>query len=923
MPLEWKPTPRQEQFISLPDAVKEALYGGAAGGGKDLDLNSIIFTQNGVKRFEDVHPGDYVFDPEGWPTRVVAESEIFTDHVCYELSFSNGTKIIAGEGHLWRVLDLKDRENAYKRTEEYRARKRELRAANKKYGTKRIDLVLRNQSRHHDLKPQFTDKLVTTKTLFDNQIVRRRVNFSIDCPKEVNTLTSKLPLDPYILGCWLGDGNSYAGVITNIDSQVVDYFIAEFGIPAKYNNEAWGIYGLQTKLREIGVFKNKHIPQIYLTASYDQRLDLLRGLMDTDGTCNSDGQVEISQCREDLAEQIALLIRTLGDNVRVNEDTSFLYGIQKQNRYRIKWIPSFICFNLDRKRNNQVKFKERVTTERIYINEVKKVSTVPTKCIQVDSSDGMFLIGEGLIPTHNSEVLLYLPLVRQFYQHPKFKGIILRRTLPELERELIQRSKVDGFYKACGGIYKEQKKVWEFPSGARVEFGHVEHEKDVEIYDTAQYNYIGWDEATSFTEYQYEYLSFSRCRSSSIDLPSIVRAGTNPGGVSHGYFRRRFVGKTRDEAIFRANKIVKEIVKRGDKEFESYLAFIPSKLQDNPHLLKSDPNYINDIQRLPEVVRIAKADGDWWIYAGQMFDDFRDHHIESEPDNAIHVIKPFEIPYYWPRVLSIDWGGGTKTSAMTHALWTAINPNPSEFYPAKFYSYREFTAVGEKVSNWASHISKLSGGENLVDVALDPSAFGDRGTEHTIAEEFAKHFGREARRADNDRLAGAVIISEYLRWKPLPAKYVPPEGYNQDVATRIRRIQGEQALKDYESLFILDDVQEFLPKYQIFEDTCPKLIEAIQNCSKDPEKPGDIIPFKGDDPYDNLRYNLSACLNYLNSGQQFAANEAERARVLDYFHRTGNYNALETGMNRLEKRERVLNSPVPMRRYMRLRRRYA
>src|SRR5580700_2938352 len=88
-----------------------------------------------------------------------------------------------------------------------------------------------------------------------------------------------------------------------------------------------------------------------------------------------------------------------------------------------------------------------------------------------------------------SEVLLMLPLVRGFYKEPKFKGLILRRTSPELERELIIRSQVDGFYKACGGEYNGQHKRWTFPSGAVIQFGHFEYEKDAKIYDSAQYNY--------------------------------------------------------------------------------------------------------------------------------------------------------------------------------------------------------------------------------------------------------------------------------------------------------------------------------------------------------------------------------------------------------------------------------------------------
>lgn len=505
-----------------------------------------------------------------------------------------------------------------------------------------------------------------------------------------------------------------------------------------------------------------------------------------------------------------------------------------------------------------------------------------------------------------SEVLLNLPLVRQFHLEPKFKGIIFRRTLPELDRELIPRSQADGLYSSCGAQYKDQKKRWEFPSGAILQFGHLEHVKDVKIYDSAEYNYMGWDEATSFEPFQYEYLSFSRCRSSSSRLPAIVRAGTNPGGVSHNYFRARFVEPDRA-----GNKLIVRTEQINGRSVTRKLIFIPSKLTDNPHLMQSDPNYINTIQLLPPAERAAKADGDWWIYAGQMFDDFREFQNPDEPSNALHVIPPFEIPYFWKRILSIDWGGGGKTSAMTHVLWSAINPYPCDKFPAKIYTYREYVGRKEKISTWASNISMMSRGEELTDIVLDPSAFGDRGDDFTIAQQFARDFKREARRADNDRLGGAALIIEYLRWKPKPQRYVPSEGYNSDTALRIRRIQGEDAVRAYEALFIREEDETFLPKIQIFNN-CTELIKVIPICNKDSKKPGDVTEFSGDDPYDNFRYNLKACQNYLDSGKTEAKNEEERVKVLNSLEETRNMTAFYMNMQKIERRE--LSSRMPIRR---------
>ena len=499
-----------------------------------------------------------------------------------------------------------------------------------------------------------------------------------------------------------------------------------------------------------------------------------------------------------------------------------------------------------------------------------------------------------------SEILLYLPIVRQFYQYPKFKGIILRRTLPELKRELIPRAEVDGIYKACGAVFNSQDKYFKFPSGAIMMFGHAENEADVRIYDTAQFNYIAFDECTSFTTYQYDFLTFSRCRSADSNLPAFVRAGTNPGGISHNYFRKRFVEPDRN-----GGKIVNETRVVNGRTIQTKLIFIRSRAQDNIDLMKNDPTYTDRLQLLPEAERIAKAEGDWWIYSGQVFEDFRAAKLSSEPENALHICDPFVIPDFWPRVLSIDWG----YAAMTHALWAAINPLPTEQFPAKIYLYREYAAKKQKISEWATNLKSLSHGENIKDIVLDPSAFGHRGDEKTIAEQFADSFGREARRADNDRISGKLLIQEYLRWQQRANKLTPQGEYNQEVAMRIRRISGEAGVDDYRNSFLVATDEQFLPKLKIFS-TCKVLIDTIPLCNYDKTNVEDVSEFEGDDPYDNLRYNLKACQNFLSSGSVVAMQEADRVRIIDKFKETRNATAFYMNMNDLESREARSNRPV-------------
>ena len=500
-----------------------------------------------------------------------------------------------------------------------------------------------------------------------------------------------------------------------------------------------------------------------------------------------------------------------------------------------------------------------------------------------------------------TETLEMLPIVKRtkanlpLYEHPRFKMLYLRRTFPELDSEVIPRSK--DIYPAFGFLpYQDQKRRWTHPSGSIIQFGHCEHEKDVKKYDTAEYNIIAFDEATSFTPYQYEYLTFSRCRSSSADLPAIVRAGTNPGNIGHGYFRDRFVKPAKQgNIVLRETRTIKGI------QQTLLRIYIPSKATDNTYLMQADPDYINRLNRLPDAERAAKADGDWWTFSGQVFDDFRIEPFPDEPASARHVIPAFKIPNYWPKILAIDWG----FSAMTIAGWYAINPNPCESYPAKIYKYREYSCKQTKISTWASDIRRMSGDETYADVVLDPSAWGDRGDELTIAEQFMRYSELIPRKADNNRISGKLLLQDFLRWKPRPAKTTPAQGFDHELATKLRRMSGEQAYREYVELFEPEPAEQFLPQFQIF-DTCEQTIKCIPLCVYDKNRVEDVSEFEGDDPYDETRYGIKACQGYLEDPSSARAHTlaTEKAKILAEFEKTNNVNHFYMQMGNLEAREK-------------------
>ena len=435
-----------------------------------------------------------------------------------------------------------------------------------------------------------------------------------------------------------------------------------------------------------------------------------------------------------------------------------------------------------------------------------------------------------------SEALLNLPLVKQFYEHPRYKGLILRRTYPELEAELIVRSQSQGLYSGVGGRYNQEKKRWTFPSGSMIQFGHLEYDSDVRKYDSAEYNTIEWDELTSFTEYQYLYM-ISRCRSAASNLPAFMRSGTNPGNVGHAWVRARFVEPAPAGTIM-ADKIT------GAKRI-----FIQSKAQDNPYLMENDPQYINRLMGMAEKDRRAKLDGDWYTFAGQVFDDYRESNYPGEPPHALHVIDDFPIPYWWPKLLAIDWG----FAAMTCALWGAISPE------GRLIVYREGIWKQTRVSSWGADVARMSDGEVLRDIVICQSASQQRGDELTILQQFETASGLRPRLSGNlrgSRVSGKILLQELFRWREKPSRKVPKTNYSEETAQKILRNYGLTAYNEYLSSFKPEPPEVNLPKLQIFS-SCVTLRKTIPLCVYDDDKKEDIAEFSGDDPYDALRY-LSA-----------------------------------------------------------------
>ena len=493
-----------------------------------------------------------------------------------------------------------------------------------------------------------------------------------------------------------------------------------------------------------------------------------------------------------------------------------------------------------------------------------------------------------------SELLLMLPIVRGFYKEPRFKGIIFRRTFPELESEIIVRSR--DWYSLAGGKYNEEKKRWIFPSGALMQFGHVEYESDVRKYDTAEYNYMAFDELTSFTQGQYIYLTRTRCRSSSPKLPAIVRSATNPGNIGHAWVRDHFITPAPKNTI---------IV---DKQTKLKRIFIQSFAEDNPYLMSNDPQYVSRLESLPEAERQAKRYGSWDSFEGQVFSDYREMPGDGEPENANHICEPFIIPAWWLKFLAIDWG----YASMTIALWGALSPED------RLYIYREYAIKEAKTSTWATEIGNYAIGENYKDVVLCRSAWQQRGDERTQQEEFSRYSGLSARQADNDRISGKLLLQEYLRWKEAPYSkrgIAANQVYSHDRSQYILRTQGSAAYERYIKSFkaVREDVT--LPRLQIFPD-CKELRRCIPLCIYDKkshttEKPAeDVREFSGDDPYDTVRYLVMSVNRYLGGLQDEGTARKKENSVIQDLEKSQDWTEYYRKMSILESSQNLVIQPT-------------
>jgi deoxycytidine triphosphate deaminase len=315
------------EIVSIPDDIAGRLEG------KALAIDTPIPSPRGWRPMGDLRVGEYVFDENGLPTMVVAVTGTMLDRPCAEVVFSDGQIIVADLAHLWLTTSKAERK---------RGRPGSVR---------------------------------TTRDIADSLRAGKEWNHHVQLAEAVNYPEQPLPIDPYTLGVWLGDGTSSKAAVTvgPGDEQILDEITG-----AGYA-----------------------VPEVYLRASIPQRLSLLQGLMDSDGYVDEYGRCEFVNANERIADAVVELAAGLGLRPAKRKKHVTLDGIEQKPAYQVKFAPTVQVFRLRRKAA-----KIRAGRHHLFraITDVRACEPRPVRCIQVANPSGLFLAGQGYIPTHNSSL---------------------------------------------------------------------------------------------------------------------------------------------------------------------------------------------------------------------------------------------------------------------------------------------------------------------------------------------------------------------------------------------------------------------------------------------------------------------------------------------------------------------------------------
>ncbi len=385
-PQPWAHQSRALEFIRDKPGAMLAMEMGT---GKDLDDNTPIATTEGWTRMGELQVGQQVFDERGQVcnvTRVFPQGE----RPVYDVAFDDGTVITAGHEHLWV-------------THSRRARTHKGRAARENWASQLMPITTQ----------EIRESLVHQRGNLEESMHSIPTAMPLEMPE------ADLPLDPYILGLWLGDGPSRAPEITcHVDDEPHHReAVSAAGENWRPRNRTGNTLTctmagepkppMSTRLKSIGVLENKHIPHMYLRASVKQRTKLMLGLMDTDGYISPEaGTAQFVSTGERLAQDFLELALSLGQKATMTQGEAKLNGRVTSPKWSVQFSPTQQVTEAPEPFLQNPHERDLSRTDQRYIRDVTPSGTVTTTCITVDSPSGLFLAGCQMVPTHNTRVAI-------------------------------------------------------------------------------------------------------------------------------------------------------------------------------------------------------------------------------------------------------------------------------------------------------------------------------------------------------------------------------------------------------------------------------------------------------------------------------------------------------------------------------------
>lgn len=379
----------------------------ARGNAKLHPLDTLVPTPDGIKIWKDIEVGSRLYDRSGNICTVIGKTPIYSPQL-YEITFSDGSKIKASDKHLWFTKTKVERT---RETRHFGRKLRKTKTLNTSYESVRT-----------------TEDIFKTINIGGSRGGKVEVNHSVSNTLPIIGEKKNLPIDPYVFGYWLGNGTTGLGSITchAKDADEVSCLFEQRGFKENKRRHKKGSQGVTISFEGLAeVLKNNSlgskdtIPEDYFLSVIEDRLEFVRGLLDSDGTINPSmsGKTGFTAKRKLHADGLARLLYSLG--YKIHRST---FKVPPTNNFKSDSLFNLVSFyprgttkvfNLERKSSQQIdSIGKHGYTNRRYITGCEKLKKrSPGFCVEVDSPDKSYLIGEGYIPTHNStmssQTLLY------------------------------------------------------------------------------------------------------------------------------------------------------------------------------------------------------------------------------------------------------------------------------------------------------------------------------------------------------------------------------------------------------------------------------------------------------------------------------------------------------------------------------------